>query len=546
MGMAYRKKMTKEAKWNQWRNYYRGNWKPGILPVNLFFTMLRTTVPRIYFNNPSLSIQSTRPGVEFAAMAQLIERIDNKLIRTMKMKRQMKSMIQHAWMFGTAVGAIGFGEQYYPTPTEGEDSSGPVDKYGERVEYNDTIKDNMPWFLATHPGKFIVPSGLATFGDARWCATWISRPLWDVQHDPRFKNVKNLKPSKPIGIQIAGGSEALNPDMIDLVLIRDKKTKKAFMFAPYSGDDRPIMIAEDSLQINGRMGNYPLVFNEDDECFWGVPDSVILEPHQTEMNEIRTLQMKHRRMSIIKAFAVRNALKAEEIEKMTDEEVLSVILIDGNLSDIKFQDVAHEPPMLAQAGQEVRDDVRESMGFSRNQAGNYSQGPQGGGSRASAQEANIVNQAANIRVDERRDMMADVLCDVFEDINDVCWQHWNTEQVEAIMGPQGTPVWVAFKPAMLKGAEYALSIDPDSTQPETKDMRMQKAVNFYGIAKDNPLVDPEKLTKYLFREFHGVQFDDMMRSLNAMRPGQAGGTPDQPMGMEQYMGQMAQQKPTGG
>lgn len=336
------------------------------------------------------------------------------------------------------------------------------------------------------------------------------------------------------------------PDMVDLVIIRDKKFRKVMVLAPYSST-KPLFYDDDDMQINGRCGAYPLVFNEDDEVFWGVSDSIILDPQQREMNQIRTLQMKHRRMEIVKIFAKRNTLKAEEIDKMTDEEVLAVVQIDGELSDLQFKEVAQEPQGLRMAGQEVLNDVRDNLGFSRNQEGNYQTGSAGGAGRVSATEAQIVQAASEIRIDERRDMTADLITDAFTDINTIIFEEWKDEQVVGLMGPNAQPVWVQFKPQALKGVEYLMDIDPDSALPLTKGMREQKASQMYAMLKTNPLIDPEKLTKYLLHEMHGVDFDDMMRGLGAMRDTQ-GGNPSQPISQEQYIQQMAAAKgqPPGG
>src|SRR4026209_402946 len=111
-GIAFRRKSAMEHRWDTWRKYYRGQWAKGTLPVNLFFRMIRMTVPRVYFRNPSISIIATKPGVEQMALSQLVERVDNKLIRAMRMKQSLKSMVQQAFLMGTAVGTLGYGSQY--------------------------------------------------------------------------------------------------------------------------------------------------------------------------------------------------------------------------------------------------------------------------------------------------------------------------------------------------------------------------------------------------------------------------------------------------
>jgi hypothetical protein len=535
-GIAFRKKFARENKWDTWRNYYRGNWVSGTLPVNLFFRMMRTTVPRIYFRNPSISVTANKPGPEQQAFSQLIERIDNKLIRTMQVKQQIKRIVQNCFMFGTGIGKLGFGAQFTPTPDLGETIN--PHSGDEIFEYNMNIRDNMPWFLSVHPGHFIVPAGLMNYEDTRWVANWIQRPLHDVQSDPRLKHTANLKASaeRVTGAQnqpmLQGGDK---PDMVDLVEIRDAKFKKVILLAPFA-TDKVLLEDDDEMQLNGRLSYYPAVFNDDDEVFWGVADSQILEPQQLELNEIRTLEMKHRRLSIAKILAKRNSLKQEEIERLLSEDVLAVVQVDGELSDIETRMVSEIPMALRQAGVEVMNDVRENLGFSRNQSGNFSES----GGRHSATEAQIVAQAAEIRVDERKDMIADILVNMFEDLHKVIFDKWNEEQVVSISGPNGLPVWVAFKPAMLKAASYDLNIDPDTAMPMTQAARTERANGVYNVLKDNPLIDPEQLTKYYLHELHGVQFDNMMRSLGQTFGQGQGQNPDQPLSTEQYVQMLSQ------
>lgn len=547
-GIAFRKKYAHQNKWDTWRNFYRGMASPGSLSVNLYFRMLRTVVPRIYFRNPSISITNTRPGAEYEALAQLIERIDNKLIRTMRMKQSIKSIIQHTWMFGTGGGVVGMGSKAQFTLSEFEDNTKETLAKGkliQRFDYAESTEDNMPWFQPAHPGTIIVPAGLDHFSKSRWFAQWIQKPLYEVETDPRLMNNKNLRASRDSNFTMAQNALDTPRDMVDLVVIRDKMFRKVFVIAPYGEAGKRILFyADDEMQINGRAGFYPLVFNEDDEVFWGVPDSLILQPQQLELNEIRGLQAKHRRLAIVKLLAEVGAIDPSEIEKMTDEQVLSVINVK-DVNGIKPMILAQEPESLRYAGREVLDDVRENLGFSRNQSGNYGEGSGGGASRASATEASIVQAASEVRIDERRDMCADLITNVFTDINTMIFSAWTEEQVVSVMGVQGYPIWVAFKPQALKGVEYLMDIDPDSAAPETHAARTQKAVQTYGLFKDNPLIEPIKLTKNTLRELHGVEWDDMMRNTGAMVSEQ-GRNPAQPFTLEEYIKNQATAVPPSG
>lgn len=546
--LAFRKKHAQEASWPRWRDYYRNRFQRGVLPVNLYFRMLRTVVPRIYFRNPSISVQASKPGPEQAAFAQLIERIDNKLMRSMRMKDQLKKIVHQTWMFGTGIGRRGFAQQFKPDVREVGDGSAPVGgslNLKMRAEYHQNISDNMPWFLKVNTGDFLVPADTQEFEEARWNAMWVRRPLSEVQNDPRLRHTADLRATPPgarTGVDTPSDGRT-RVDMLDMVEIHDYMTGKVFVMAPYN-NDKVLLYADDPLQQNNRGCFYRLVFNDDDEAFWGLPDAAILEPQQLELNEIRTLEMKHRRMSLLKLLYKKGSINLPELEKLLNGEVSAAVEILGELSDIDHFQVADIPNGLRIQGAEVLNDVREGMGFSRNQSGNFSDATS---NPPTATESRIVQMASEIRIDERRDMLADMIVDVFEDIHADIFTRWKEDMILQVMGPSGVPLWVAFKPSDLKAARYDMQIDPDSTVPETKEFRMQKAIMTYERLKLNPLIDPDLLTRYFLRELHGVQFDNMIKQLQMnAAAGVQGATPTNPLTTAQYVEQVARSGGGGG
>jgi hypothetical protein len=545
-GVEWRKKVTHQASWDRWRKYYRGEFPKGVLPVNLYFRMLRSIVPQVYFRNPSLSVMASKPGMEQQLFAQLIERIDNKLIRTMGVKQAMKRATQMTWMFGTGALKLGYGAEFTPSP-EMFDTSAPEHmqtRMTRYVEYNSQVAANMPWLMSVHPGNLIVPMGLSVYEDTPWVGMWIKRSLDDVKSDPRLKNTSDLVSSSNKGISsLRENKTNENPDEIDLIELRDRRTRKVLLIAPFTSE-RVLYFGDDELQNNNRPNIYPTIFNPDDEYFWGVPDAHILESQQDEINEIRTLTMKHRRISLLKLLYKKGAIDHAEVEKLLNGDVLAAVQVTGELSDIDTLQIGDIPNALFDADQQIQQEVRDLMGFSRNQAGEYQSNKSH--NAPTAAEARIVQAASGIRVDERRDILADALVDIFEDTNQLIFSKWSDEEVVQVMGPEGIPLWVQFKPAMLQAAKYELTVEPDSMLPETKDMRQQKAVQVYGLFKDNPLIDPQLLTKYLLREMHGVQYDQMMRQMYAnAAAGLPGSSPDMPMGPEQLMQMMIQSKNRG-
>lgn len=540
-GEIYRKRAASQERWPLWRAMYRGDWDSRTMPVNLYFVLIRTIIPRVYFRNPSVSVSPGGPGMDNVVFSQVLERTVNKLIRQMGLKKEIKRIVQQAVMFGTGIPKVGFGAFNAPTPQLGKlDQS--LTKGGDRVEYRKNVFARRPWFAGIHPGNFVVPAGLDVFDNARWTAERIERPLEDVKTDPRFEGAKNLTAGR-FSNELRPNDNAATAHskvpMVDLYEVRDSKKGNVFVLAAGQKDEKKstarattIFNAPDDLQYNG-FPSFPVVFNEDDERFWGIPDSKILEPYQREINEIRTQMMKHRRMAIAKVFAEKGAISEDEMSKMLSEHVAAVVETKGDPRNLMFSQVSHMPPELMPMAREIMNDVRESIGFSRNSAGEYS-APSG---RHTATEATIVRMASEIRVDERRDMIADMLVQAIECIIWILFQFWTSEDVVEMVGPGGVNIWVRYSGNILKQGTYNVRVDPDSSVPETRALREAKAKEVYNFLKTNPLIDPVKLTQYLLHELHGTQFDDMMRMLPGMGNGPR---PGQSMGMQDYSQMLSQ------
>jgi len=366
----------------------------------------------------------------------------------------------------------------------------------------------MPWFRRVHPGHFIVPPDCEDIDDAMWVAHMVERPIEDVINDPRLKNTRGLKPTRRRYVETSSGVKMTHQpiEMITLYEIRDRKWERVIIISP----DHAEVLYEgpDDLQTAKHFCLFPLIFNNDDEVFWGVPDSVIIEPQQLEINEIRTQMMKHRRLTLVKIISEIGVVSEAEKQKMLSEAVAAFVEVK-DVNKVKPMQVAGIPDDLVLSAEYVRADMREVVGFSRNQLGEFQ--PKSGDTTAT--EASIVQMASEVRVDERRDIVSDLCIDIVEAMHEVIFKHWHGEQVVDIAGPGGVRLWVAFTSEMLKGGAYEVRIDSASAMPETKVRREQRAIQVYSMLKENPLIDPVKLTRYLLRELHGVQYDDLMRGL---------------------------------
>ena len=544
-GIEHRNKVAMHSNWNEWRNFYRGNFSFGVHPHNVYFKMIRSMVPRIYFRNPGVSItprKGQQGAIDYAILAQLLERLDNTMLDRIRLKHSMKRAIQDGIMFGTGVLKLGYGGEFTMTPPPVGSTEAPTSDKGYRYEYHDFIQPDMPWVLRVRTQNFVVPPGCEDWPSARWCAMITRRHVDDVRDDPRLKNVADIKEGVTT---IPGMSGEPLSGMVDLYEIRDKKTKRVIVIAPYSNTSKILLEEDDDLQIQGRLPYFPIIFNADDEWMWGLPDAHIMRAHQLERNQIATMIRAHRRVSINKYIMKKGAISPDNMTKLNSDEVNAIIELDEdrNISDIQKIEAADIPAGLMKTAALEDQAVQEILGLGVNQFGEYAPGS----SDRSATEANIVNQSAMIRTDERRDVCADVIVELVEQMNHLILNRWSDqEQIVDILGPEGAQLWVSFKPIELRSLDYDVKVDPDSSTPETREYRQQKAAMIFKTFYQDPLIDQVKLHKFVLGEVGGPSMTDMLVQQAAPpgapalgAPGTPGSSPGQPMPVGQLITQAA-------
>lgn len=87
---------------------------------------------------------------------------------------------------------------------------------------------------------------------------------------------------------------------------------------------------------------------------------------------------------------------------------------------------------------------------------------------------------------------------------------------------------------MLRAGDYEIKINPDSTIPETQEVRQQKISFIYDRMRDNPLINNYNLTKLFLSEMGTVSFEDILLEQQPISP--------QPMNMGQYANRLTNQQ----
>jgi len=518
LGIKYREKCGgTAAEWRRYREYYRGEFASNIVPVNLIFSFGRSLIPRIYFRNPHVVVTALKPGYE--AQARIVEALDNWIIEEIGIKKQIKRMCLHAYLYGTAFGKIGYDSEYgYQPPAREEalymEGLEQLDKKGFRLEYNANVKPGMPWFLATHPIDVVVPWGVDDLKNTPWIAHRFYRTLEDVKQDPRFKNTSNLKATYRIddGRELGEArkdiyNEAVENDLnlVELWEIRDYKRGEVSVIC-FDHDKFLYGPEKDDFQIEG-LNFESLVFNEDDYSVWGISDVKIIEPQQQEINELRTQMVHHRRIALRKLLVDENKLTDDEIEKMISEDIGAVVKCKGSPSEavMPFQ-VSGIPQDLLLHDRQIMQDVREMLGFSRNQLGEFD-----ASTRRTATEARIVQIASQLRTDERRDAVADLLQSVIKKINQIIFSYWSKPQIMQVVGPMGVQ-WVEFTGEDIRG-EYNIEVSPEEALPVDSRTRRADAVQFYQMFAGNPNIDQRALARWVLRQWGSAPVNELMQAV---------------------------------
>jgi len=484
--LAWRRKLAHEDRWDEWLKQYRCEFPKGIVAVPVAYSYLRTMLPRIYLRNPRVMVTPRRS--EYIAHAIVLEAVDNWLIDELGLKSEMKLAILDALICGYGVLKIGYDSEFGFIPVQAVDEDYETvtqvgEKKGTKVEYTVKVKPGMPWALRVHPSDVVLPKGWTRRDSVPWIAHRVVRPLADI--------VDDIKYYRKARAQLASKVEAEDEDqLVELWEIRDFKNRMIHVIC----DGILLLSEEDDLQIEGLPFVF-IVFNEDPKSPYGISDMRVIDIQQAEMNDLRTLIQRHRRLSLLKFLAQKGAMSQEEAGKLLAEEIPTIVWTDSE-PGVAVQPLQHQiPPSLRQELEFVRADMREALGYNVNIAGEFVPRTK------TATEVLTVQQAVNLRTDERRDVVADALALVVRKWNQLIFKYWTDRKVIKVVGVKaGSEAWVSYTGEELRG-EYFVSVSPESSIPPSRALRHQQAMQIFQALNGDPLIDQVLLRKMALRQF---------------------------------------------
>ena len=540
IGESFRDAEGRKAAWKNMKQMYRNIFKEDVISVPLIYSHGRQMVPFLYFKNPVVECTPLQRG--YGRRAKILEAVDNMLLQEMRVKEQLKLIIQDAFLYDYGIRKIGYDSEF------GYDDEGSMwgDLFKEMgievskeelIEYNTYVIEEFPFFLRVPPRRFIVDPDIEgpTLDTARWCVEEFYRPLQDVVDDDRYTVPKNLKATYMLNKDAAGnivvspnfvGNEGRIPDAryrsdserVKLWEVWDKKNGEVLVIA--DGHNGYLRKTEDVWGLKDFFPYDRLCFNPVSDEHFSTSDAMYVEKQQMEFNDARTQEMLHRRKENTKWISKRNVLNPEEKAKFAAGHPGIMVEIDGIPGTDLMAVTSQMSGDIYRVSQDIRNDMMETLSVGKNQLS------QEMGKRKTAHEAEIINQYTELRADERRDIVADFLQRAIGGINTLVFKFWDSTDVIRIMGDEGM-AWEEWNGDALQG-EYAIQVIPNSTLPHSKEAWQGKIEKIYQTLVGNPFVNLKEITRlYLdsFEEFDTskilIQVPGETPSMADFRPGDA-------------------------
>ena len=453
-------KAEKKESWTKITEWYYNQFPEGLMRVNLIFSHGRSVVPQLYFKNPVASINIPRPDYSDAQLT--LQRVDDKLLKLMKVKATIKKMIVSAFCFTRGWVKCGY------TPDDATSNFGnmfgSIMPHYQRV---DRYSPGRPWVSHVKTCDIAFDALVSDIDDSAWFAMRFDRSIQELIDDEGPLGAYMRREKK--------GFEDRDPDDMETFWeVWDKYTGRTH--TQYDKD-----MIDNGIDIDV-WPFYNLEFNWCPDKPFGISDAELIFDLQKEQNEIKTQIHEHRRTSLVKILARKNALDSEQKAKLKDDKVGPVVEVDGVPAESIMQFKPDIPMDLFTVANTNENDVRGVIGYSRNQLGET------GPTKKTASEANIIQQQVMIRLDERRDMVADVIGEILYGVNCYVLDQWDANKA-AEYGADP----LAWTKAQEVKDTYLIDIVPDSTLPVSRQVKQQEAIQLYQVFAADPLIDPIKL-----------------------------------------------------
>lgn len=546
MALEYRKEFGREKSWSRLeRCYMHDPNSPTAIGPNLIYSHGDALLSSLTVPDPEILVSAeSRFGVD---KAPILERLDNRLIRKLRLKKQVERALLSCFLYGKAIIKIGYDSMfgynpYYDVGTREAFyglTTTMFSKKGSRLEFG-SQRPGWPWFSAVRPHDFVVPWGTLDIEDAPWCAYRFVRNVDHMKNDPKYKNTTNLKPVMSmedfmnsytnvgaVRLKYHNKGSATyymtkEPQYREFWEIRDAETGKIYVvtrdFDKYLRDDPDV--------IQAAVGGLPYVcgdFIAHPRAFWTTPLAYYLYQIQKTQFDVSLQQEKQRRINVLKFLVRADVLSQEKLTRIMSGDVGAYEEVDLNTGQ-SLAEVIHNLPQTQDMQFQIqsesnRRDARDMIGQSRNQLGEYDSS-----SRRTAREATFVFQGSEQRSSKRSQTIGQLYMDSTAMANREIFNFW--QMPRDVLTENG---WQNVTGADL-ASDYAYDLSLTTKRHLSKAERMVEAFEVLMRFAGFPGMDLQKLYQNLAQASNDPAFERLLPSPGSNQGGRSpsGGMPTIP------------------
>jgi hypothetical protein len=544
-GLKFREKFGREDSWRQLENDYLNDIDSNTaLGSNLIFSMGDTLLSSLNVPDPEVSLTATHPaGVD---RMPAVESWDNYLIKRLNLKLEALKSTLHAYLYSRAIWKLGYDSEFgydpfYDTGIATNPSGMTLtqfNKKGNRIEFG-RVSPGMAWCRAVSPHDVVVPWGTEDIDTAPWIAYRFIRLNSSLKSDPKYKNTTRLEPQISMESYV---QSYMNSG------VAKRKFREHKSFATFEENTR-VMYNEcweicdrsdntikvvcfdhdkflrddvDAVQIVCGMPYVSGTFVRHPRFFWSTPLAHYLGRLQKKEYDIELQAEKQRRINNLKFMVKKGFIKTDKLNRLISADVGAVVEADGvgevRDSVVPFPQGSNlEFELQSRAN---REDAREAIGMSRNQAGQFDMS-----SRRTATETNVVQMGASRRESLRGSVVSGLYLQAMPKLNQITFA-FNKRPMYAMIDTD----WVKFTGDEITGDylyDLSLSTKRNLSRAERKVEAMMTAMQFMQM----PGANLGQIYEYLVDAVNDPSFERLIprpQAQGGARPGAgASGLPRQ-------------------
>lgn len=535
--------------WDRTLKNYRGEYFTGAalrdisLPVNVVQALSQVVVPSVYFRDPATRIKPTIPGTD--QLVRFHEAHLNHLIRRSKLKRQARRVALDAYLFGWGHFKIGYEVQvernYQPIldPETGEtltdrngnplledgksdavyieeagrvrlliehegQGAGPGRDYPQLNEY---IEREYPYAIRWSPwDTFKDPLSLMPDdSDAEWVGFRTSMTVDEVRNHPYWENTSKVEPTQEPDFvralrqrnMIDGLAETDRVHVHEIYhKVYDKRTNSHRVFLKVIADGANDFLFRDlsPLKVRG-FPKVTLSFLDNPESPWPLAPIEAVRPQIDAINIANTQKANHRERFHHKYLYNKNAgISERDARRFARGGIGSVlgVKMEPNSDPKKAFQPADVPPIDQSLNVELDSywrDIQRVDGTNEHHMG-------GAGIARQATQATFIESALGVRLNMKKDLLADALIEVMQKWTDLDRQYGDYERTYKITGIDGD-TWQTYVLAEAIPEDFDLLIDMHSAGHDATMSERRDLTEFLNLTANLPEINRTAILKRL-------------------------------------------------